>query len=97
MERDQNNFVPDFKEGNINVQRHSIGGQTLFKVSFYDIRRPLVVTRALHPNAYRFWTSISEGRQRQILALLTLCVGVDFSFYKQTGHSRANHPPHDNS
>ena len=65
MVADQNNFVLDFKEGKINVQRHSIGGQTLFKIGFSDKRSPLVITRALHANAHRFWTSIPEGRQRE--------------------------------
>jgi hypothetical protein len=65
MEKDQNNFVLDFKEGKINVQRHSISGQTLFKISFSDKRSPLVITRALHANMHRFWTSIPEGRQRE--------------------------------
>lgn len=65
MEKDQNNFALDFKEGKINVQRHSIGGQTLFKINFSDKRNPLIVTRVLHANAHRFWTSIPEGRQKE--------------------------------
>jgi hypothetical protein len=65
MVQDQNQFVLDFKDGKINVQRHSIGGQTIFKIIFSDKRSPLVITRALHANANRFWTSIPEGRQRE--------------------------------
>jgi len=34
-------------------------------VTFSINRTPLVVTRALHSNAYRFWTSIPEGRQQE--------------------------------
>ena len=74
MGMDQNNFVLEFKKEEINVQRLSIGGQTLFKVNFPDNRKPLIVTRALHANAYRFWTSIPEGRQQEaeeIGALIT--------------------------
>ena len=59
----ETNFELNFKDGTIRVQRHSIGAQVIFRVTFSNKRTPLVVTRALHANAYRFWTSIPEGRQ----------------------------------
>ena len=62
---EKKNFFFFFKKEEINVQRLSIGGQTLFKVNFPDNSKPLIVTRALHANAYRFWTSIPEGRQKE--------------------------------
>ena len=64
MERNQNDFTLDLKDGSIRVQRQSIGAQAIFRVTFSNKRTPLVVTRALHANAYRFWTSIPEGRQQ---------------------------------
>ena len=62
---DQNTFVLNFNDGKINVQKHSVGGQTIFKVDFSDKRKPLVLTRAMHANTNRFWTSIPEGRQKE--------------------------------
>ena len=54
-----------YKNEKIKVQRHSIGSQTIFRIVFSNSRTPLVITRATHENAYRFWTSIPEGRQRE--------------------------------
>jgi len=65
MERDHNNFELDYKDGKILVQRHSIEAQVIFKITFSNERPPLVVTRAIHSNAYKFWTSIPEGRQKE--------------------------------
>lgn len=65
MERWDEQFELDYKEEKIKVQRHSLSGQVIFKVRFPDHREPLVLTRALHSNSYKFWTSIPEGRQRE--------------------------------
>ncbi len=65
MDQTQNSFELDFKDGNVQVQRHSIGAQTIFRVMFSDKRPSLVITRAAHANAYKFWTSIPEGRQSE--------------------------------
>lgn len=54
-----------YKNEKIQVQRHSIGSQTIFRIVFSNSRTPLVITSATHENAYRFWTSIPEGRQRE--------------------------------
>ncbi|HXS55658.1 MAG TPA: hypothetical protein VN726_06015 [Hanamia sp.] len=59
-----NNFEISYREEKIKVQRHSIGSQTIFRIVFSN-KTPLVITRATHENAYRFWTSIPEGRQRE--------------------------------
>jgi hypothetical protein len=72
MDQSQNSFVLNFKDGKIQVQRHSIGAQVIFRVIFSDQRPPLVVTRAVHANAYRFWTSIPEGRQDEAEEVGTL-------------------------
>lgn len=65
MEKSQDNFELEFRDGKIQVRRHSIGSQVIFQVAFSDGRRPLVLTRALHSNANKFWTSIPEGRQAE--------------------------------
>ena len=65
MERDRNSFELDFKEGKIFVKRHSVGGQTMFRITFSDKRNPLIITRAIHANSHHFWTSIPEGRQKE--------------------------------
>jgi hypothetical protein len=79
MDLDQEKFELDFQDGRISVRRHSIGAQVLFRVVFSDRRTPLVVTRATHANAYRFWTSIPEGRQNEAEE-----VGVLISEYFKT-------------
>jgi len=65
MADQETNFELNFKDGKIRVQRHSIGGQVIFRVIFSNKTMPLVLTRALHANAHRFWTSIPEGRQQE--------------------------------
>ena len=65
MERSQDNFELDFRGEKIKVSRHSIGPRVIFKIVFPGYTRPLVVTRAIHADAYKFWTSIPEGRQRE--------------------------------
>ncbi len=65
MESNKDKFELDYMDGKISVQRHSIGAQTIFRISFTDRRPPLVISRALHANAFRFWTSIPEGRQSE--------------------------------
>lgn len=65
MEKSQDNLELDYKEGKIQVRRHTIGNQVIFHVVFSNGNRPLVVTRASHSNAYKFWTSIPEGRQAE--------------------------------
>ena len=65
MEKASDNFELDFEEGKIQVHRLLVGTQTIFRVIFSDKRQPLVVTRATHANAYKFWTSIPEGRQKE--------------------------------
>ncbi len=65
MEKSQDNFELDFKDEKINVQRHSIGSQVIFRILFSNKRTPLVITRGTHSNAYKFWTSIPEGRQNE--------------------------------
>jgi hypothetical protein len=63
MEKKQNSFELDFKDEKIQVYRHSVGTQVIFRIQFSDKKPPLVITRATHANAYKFWTSIPEGRQ----------------------------------
>ena len=65
MERWDELFELDYKDKKLVVQRHSLSGQVIFKVQFPDGRDPLVLTRAIHANTYRFWTSIPEGRQSE--------------------------------
>lgn len=80
MERSQDNFELDYKGGKIKVSRHSIGNQVIFKIIFPDNRRPLVVTRAKHADAYKFWTSIPEGRLREAQEIGPLIVEYFKSF-----------------
>jgi hypothetical protein len=65
MNQDSNNFELSYSGVKIKVQRHSIGSQTIFRITFSNSGPPLVITRATHENAFRFWTSIPEGRQRE--------------------------------
>lgn len=65
MNPDSNNFEIICTEEKIMVQWHSIGSETIFRVTFSDSRLPLFITRAGNENATRFWTSIPEGRQRE--------------------------------
>ena len=68
----QDKFELNFKNGKIQVQRHSVGAQVIFRIVFSDNRPPLVISRAVHSNAYKFWTSIPEGRQKEAEEVGTL-------------------------
>ena len=65
MDKNETDFELDFNEDKIKVHRLLVGTQTIFRVVFSNKRQPLVVTRATHANAYKFWTSIPEGRQKE--------------------------------
>jgi hypothetical protein len=65
MEKDQNQFELVYKEKKVNVQRHSVGKDVIFRIIFEDRKQPLVITRATHASTNRFWTSIPEGRQTE--------------------------------
>ena len=60
-----NNFDLVYKESIIKLQRHTVSTQVIFKIIFRDKQKPLVITRAFHSGAYKFWTSIPEGRQKE--------------------------------
>jgi len=47
----------------LNVKRHDIGKQYVYRISFSDKRPPLVVHEALDARSMPFWTSIPQGRQ----------------------------------
>lgn len=79
MERDTNSFELTYKEQTIKVQRHSISGTTVFRISFPGSRQPLVITEADHENANNFWTSIPEGRQKEAEEIGSLIA----EFYKK--------------
>jgi hypothetical protein len=72
MNQDSNNFELSYKNEIVKVQRHSIGSETIFRIIFSNSAAPLIITRATHENAHRFWTSIPEGRQRQAEEIGTL-------------------------
>jgi len=65
MDKNETDFELDFEKGKIQVHRLLVGTQTIFRVIFSDKRQHLVVTRATHADAYKFWTSIPEGRQKE--------------------------------
>jgi hypothetical protein len=58
-------FELEYKASRIQIHRHSINGQTIFRVIFPDNRKTLVITRPSNSDGARFWTSIPEGRQRE--------------------------------
>ncbi len=65
MDESKNNFNLVLKGLEIAVERHYIGSQTIFRISFPDKRSPLIVTRANRPQTGKFWSSIPEGRQQE--------------------------------
>jgi hypothetical protein len=62
MNQNENSFELHFKGGNIQVQRHQIERQTIYRIAFSDKRPPLVLTRATGTDTGKHWTSIPEGR-----------------------------------
>lgn len=59
-----NKFEVTYKNAPIIVEVLSVAGQTLYRVNL-KTGPPLILTRATHANAYKFWTSIPEGRQTE--------------------------------
>lgn len=79
MNPDSNRFEIICREEKLIVQRHPIGSETIFRITFSDSRPALVITLAAQENTYRFWTSIPEGRQREAEEIGTLLE----EFYKK--------------
>lgn len=65
MQPDAGQFELSFKQQKIQVQRHAIGGQTIFRIIFPNSTAPLVITKAKHSDTHFFWTSIPEGRLKE--------------------------------
>lgn len=65
METKPDFFELPFKGGKIRVQEHTINQYRIFRFAFSDKRAPLTTTRAVHAEAYGFWTSVPEGRQQE--------------------------------
>ena len=65
MSNEAKHFELTFNDIKLRVQEHKISEQIIFKISFPDRRKPLVITRAQHFEAHDFWTSIPEGKQNE--------------------------------
>lgn len=81
MDKSQDKFELDYNKGKIHVTRHSAGVQVFFRIVFSDRRPTLVVTRAEHSNAHKFWTSIPEGRLKEAEDVGTLISEYFKTFY----------------
>jgi hypothetical protein len=58
-------FELNFKGEKIRVRRRTVSGRVIFGIQFSDRKKDLIITRATHADAYSFWTSIPEGRQKE--------------------------------
>ena len=58
-------FEVNYKDGKINIQRHLIANQTVYRILFSDKRTPLIITEALTNKDKHWWTSVPEGRQNE--------------------------------
>jgi hypothetical protein len=47
----------------LEVQTLNLNEKVLFRIIFGKKIPPLVITRALHREGHKFWTSVPEGRQ----------------------------------
>ena len=65
MENNQDVFELEYKDAKINVQRHLIAKQTIYRVLFSDKRNPLIITTAVTNKEDAWWTSLPEGRQQE--------------------------------
>ena len=57
------NFVINYNNEELKVQRQLIANQTVYIVFFTDGKKPLFLNRAMAPDNSLFWTSLPEGRQ----------------------------------
>lgn len=58
-------FDIEFKNDLLRVTRHLIKDQEVYRISFSDQRKPLVITQASIGKNMRFWTSLPQGRQQE--------------------------------
>jgi hypothetical protein len=72
MDNEQKLFELDFKNGKIRVQCRLVNNQTIYRIVFSDKRAALIITKSLSENAYRWWTSITAGRQKEAEEIGTL-------------------------
>ena len=59
------NLHLDYRGLGITASKHLLGSTDLFRITFGDNRKPLVITMAKKESGRDFWTSIPEGRQRE--------------------------------
>ena len=63
---DENKFELVSHGVTMKVDRLSLPGYVAFRVVFSSERKPLVVARATNADAAKFWTSIPEGRRKEV-------------------------------
>ena len=56
-------FSVQYNDLNVEIQRISAAGQTIYKIALPG-EKPIFITRAKDINGFYFWTSIPEGRQK---------------------------------
>lgn len=56
-------FTIQYSSQSYDVAVHAVGKTTVYRISFPDGRKPLVITSATDSNYRNFWTSVPQGRQ----------------------------------
>ena len=61
-------FETQFEGIPISVQEHTLGVTQVFRISFSEIRNPLVITSMNTVNG-KVWSSIPQGRNREAVLI----------------------------
>lgn len=57
-------FESELEGVKLRIEEHSIGETKVFRVTFFDARNPLTISKTNTANG-KMWMSIPQGRQRE--------------------------------
>ncbi|MEP7372264.1 MAG: hypothetical protein ABI675_02675 [Chitinophagaceae bacterium] len=62
---DDDNFRFEVNGVSLTVKRLNLPGHVVFHVKFSSARKPITIARATNFDGEKFWTTISEGEDRE--------------------------------
>lgn len=69
-------FDLDYKETVIHVQKATIQGQVVFRITFEDNTKPLVIGRITNYEGQKVWSSFPEGRLKEAQEIGALIIAL---------------------
>jgi len=58
-------FKIAYDDTEINIMEHSVGAVPIYRITFADERKPLIITVTANLSKNNYWTSVPQGRQKE--------------------------------